>query len=84
MKANFNRVKQPAYIQIVFSDHTYTATVHDLKALENQCSLYVDMEREFRFGAIDQLGDVNVDGLVALMNRVRHYGTYNRNLQTEG
>jgi len=70
----------PLHIDIVFADHTYTATCYDLEQLRRFCGDCVRSRRAFRFGSIYQYGDINLDKLVCMMNEIRWYGTYDRNL----
>ncbi len=71
---------EPAYIDIVFEDHTYTATVYEMRQLLRFCSDCVRSRREFRFGSIHQFGSINLDVLVCTMNQIRHFGTYSKDV----
>ena len=73
--------KKPMMIEIVFSNHVYTATVYDLKCLERFCSDMVRVFRAFRFGSIVSYGSVDLNSLCQVMNRIRHFGTYDRYLE---
>ena len=69
---------EPAHIEIRFEDHNYTATVYDYQQLEKLCSGFVRERRQFRIGSIFQYGDLNIDELVKCLNRIQHFGTYDR------
>ncbi len=73
--------RQPMLIEIVFVDHVYTATVHDLKSLENFCSNCVRRRRAFRFGSIVSYGSHNINRICQVMNGIRHFGTFDRYLE---
>lgn len=73
--------KKPMMIEIVFENHVYTATVYDLKCLENFCSDMVRSFRSFRFGSIVSYGSIDLNSLCKVMNRIRNFGTYVRYLE---
>lgn len=73
--------QQPMLIEIVFVDHVYTATVHDLKSLERFCSNCVRSKRAFRFGSIFSYGSHNISRICQVMNGIRHFGTFDRYLE---
>lgn len=73
--------QQPMLIEIVFADHVYTATVHDLKSLEEFCSNCVRRRRAFRFGSIFSYGSHNISRICQVLNGIRHFGTFDRYLE---
>lgn len=68
---------KPAYIEIIFADHSYTATVYRVSQLIDFCGELVREGREFKFGSIQQYGDIDIQMLVGGMNSIRKFGTYN-------
>jgi hypothetical protein len=64
-------MRKPAYVEIVFADHVYTATVYDVKSLERFCRECCWGNRKFRFGSIKQYGSINLERLAQVMNRQR-------------
>lgn len=73
------KTKKPLLIEIRFTDHNYTATVHELKQLERFLSNCTREGKRFVFGSIFDYGDINLDQLCRVMNSIRHYGGYGHN-----
>jgi hypothetical protein len=71
-------MKQPAYIDIVFEDHTYTATVYDMPQLRQFCNECGLEGRKFRFGKIHQTGSIRESYLHHVMNQIRKFNVYDR------
>jgi len=78
-------VKKPAYVEIRFEYHTYTATVYDVKKLEGFLSskdvrrpLGWDRDQTFSIGNVISYGDISLDDLQHAFNRIRQYGNYKK------
>ncbi len=78
------KIIEPAYIEIVFEDHEYTATVHEPKQLERFCADCVRQKRPFRFGRRLSYGTLNLETLSVAMDRIKKYGTYDPYLRIDG
>lgn len=74
---------EPAYIEIIFADHEYTATVYDPKQLERFCADCVRQKRTFRFGRRLSYGTLNLERLGVAIDRIKKYGTYHKYLRIE-
>lgn len=71
-------VKKPAYVEIRFEYHTYTATVYDVKKLEGFLSSKEVQENTFSIGNVISYGDISLDDLQHAFNRIRQYGNYKK------
>jgi len=71
---------EPLIIEIVHSDHVYTATAYSLASLERYCSDCVRSKRAFRFGDIRSYGTHNITQLCRVLNGIRHFGTFDKSL----
>lgn len=69
---------EPLYIDIIFEDHVYTATVYEMPQLRRFCSECVQKGRVFRFGKIHQYGSQRVSYIAHVMNQIREFATYDR------
>ncbi len=88
MEMNMRHMKtidriEPAYIEIVFEDHEYTATVHEPKQLERFCADCVRQKRPFRFGRRLSYGTLNLEKLSVVIERIKKCGSYNSCLRIE-
>lgn len=68
----------PLYIDIIFEDHVYTATVFETTQLRKFCSDCVRKGKTFRFGKIHQYGDISIARLSQVINQIREFATYDR------
>jgi len=69
-------MKTPAYIEIVFEDHTYTATVYDILSLKRFCQECNRENRRFRFGEIKQYGSISIGKMTQAINRISKYSCH--------
>ena len=64
---------QAAWIEIIYADHVYTATVYDHLALQ----YYLDEEyRPFRFGHVTRFGSLDADELLGDLEVFSNHDCY--------
>lgn len=64
-----------AKVEFIFTDHIYTATVHDIHSFER---FFLDCDsrnRAFRFGSVDARG-FDSSALLGSMNRAKSLNAY--------
>jgi len=76
---------QPLIIEIIHDTHTYTATVHNWKSLDNHLSQVQQRGGRFRFGTIEDYGTFcSTEALCQQLNSYRCWSGFDSTLRRDG
>ena len=70
--------KRPLVIDIVQDTHTHTATVYNFSSLERYVRTIHDNGCKWKFGTVHQYGTFKVPQIVAEINGLKSWSSYNK------
>jgi hypothetical protein len=71
---------EPAHIEIVQVDHTYTATVYSMASLLRYCQDLQSTNRQFRVGGVLRLGSIPRAVVDQAIDKIKAFSNYDTKL----